>query len=190
MPAKIPVPMSRGREVSIEGCTGTRESSAIVIGSALTDLGALPPARSTRLRRRPRVSRRSRIDTSRPRASCTPRESRTMDGSTCSVADADGTFQARVLGSGPAVGQSLIDARVRIRGVADTTFNTRGQAVRPQVLVSSLNDIQSTKPERPSRSRSPCSPSRACSKRLRHGLETSRAGAGHDHPASGRHLVT
>ena len=30
--AKMPVPVSRGREVSIEGRTGIRESSAIVIG--------------------------------------------------------------------------------------------------------------------------------------------------------------
>ena len=181
--------MARGREVAIEGRTGIRESSAIVIGTALTDLG-------------PSVQLAQRVSASDlASASLSYRYVEAVgivhsarienDGRfTLNVADADGMFQARVLGSGPAVGQSLIDARVRIRGVADTTFNTRGQAVRLQILVSGLDDIQVDEAG-PSRSvlgpravhRQPA-PSVAGNS-----LGTSRAGAGHDHPASGRHVV-
>jgi signal transduction histidine kinase/CheY-like chemotaxis protein len=50
-------------------------------------------------------------------------------------------FQARVNGSGPGVGDGFIDSKVRIRGVALTTFNMGGQPVRLQILVPSAAEI-------------------------------------------------
>jgi hypothetical protein len=139
--SKIHGPIARGREVTIEGVTGARESSAIVIGTALADHGAslqlaqgvsaeeiASRAFSYRYVEAVGIVHSARIEN---------------DGRfTLHVAAADGMFRARVLGSGPTVGHALIDARVRIRGVADTTFTMRGQAVRPQLLVSSLDEIQ------------------------------------------------
>ena len=65
---------------------------------------------------------------------------------TLNVVTAGGTFQARVTATGLALVDGFVDSTVRIRGVANTTFNRRGEAIRFQVLVSSPSDIEVTAP--------------------------------------------
>ncbi len=139
--SKIQGPIARGREVAIEGFTGVRESTPIVAGTALTDHGP-----SLQLARRVSAGdlASKAISNQYVEAVGIVHSARVEnDGQfTLNVAGADGVFLARVLGSGPAAGQSLIDARVRVRGAAGTTFNTRGQAVRLQILVPGLDAVQ------------------------------------------------
>ena len=139
--SKIQGPIARGREVAIEGFTGVRESTPIVAGTALTDHG--PSLQLARRVSAGELASKS-ISYQYVEAAGIVHSARVEnDGQfTLNVAGADGVFQARVLGSGPAAGQSLIDARVRVRGAAGTTFNSRGQAVRLQILVPGLDAVQ------------------------------------------------
>ena len=69
--------------------------------------------------------------------------SRENDGRlTLNVASGDEVFQARINVLGPAPIDAFIDSRVRIRGVADTMFSPTGRAIRVQVLVPSIKDIE------------------------------------------------
>jgi signal transduction histidine kinase/DNA-binding response OmpR family regulator/HPt (histidine-containing phosphotransfer) domain-containing protein len=139
--SRILAPIAIGREIEVAGVTGAGESSAIVIGTGVKDLGPaqLPPAGrvsiadlrsgafSYRLVEAAGVVRSARVDNERR--------------FTLSIATADGLFQARVNGSGPGAGYEFIDSKVRLRGVALTTFDMRGQPVRLQILVASPADI-------------------------------------------------
>jgi signal transduction histidine kinase/ActR/RegA family two-component response regulator len=60
---------------------------------------------------------------------------------TLNIAAANGVFQARVTIAGPSLIDTFVDARVRLRGVAETTFK-RGQPIRLQVLVPGGLDVE------------------------------------------------
>jgi signal transduction histidine kinase/DNA-binding response OmpR family regulator/HPt (histidine-containing phosphotransfer) domain-containing protein len=129
-------------DVDIAGFTATRDSSVVVIATAVRVLNQVrmpepwpvsaadltSGAYSSRWVTAEGVVRSARVDS---------------DGRfTLQVAGADGVFQARVLGSGPNVGDAFIDATVRVRGVAQTIFTMRGDPVRLQVLVPALKYVE------------------------------------------------
>ena len=139
--SQIRTPIVPGREIEIGGVTGIGDSSAIVVGTTLTDLrpAQLPAAArvsiadlrsgtfSYRWIETVGVVRSARLENDRR--------------FTLTVATADGMFQARVNGSGPGAGDEFIDAKVKLRGVALTTFNMSRQPVRLQVLVQSPEEV-------------------------------------------------
>jgi signal transduction histidine kinase/CheY-like chemotaxis protein len=134
--------VTTGHAVEIEGFSTTRDRATVIVATAVRDLksGSMPapqPVSAADLRAErysyrwveaEGVVRSARVDN---------------DGRfTLKIAAPDGIIQARVLGSGPGVGDAFIDARVRVRGVADTILNMRGEAVRLQVLVPGTEYIE------------------------------------------------
>ena len=131
-------PPPPGREVEIEGITGTGESSAIVVAASVRDLLAaeLPVAEAI-----------SSKDLSSSRYAYRRVEiegivrSFLLDNAqrlTLGVATEDGMVRAQVNVAGP---QVPVDSRVRIRGVAASMFDLRGGVIRQQILVSGLSDV-------------------------------------------------
>jgi len=139
--SRIQTPIVQGREVEIVGATGVRESSAIVEATALEELRPSPPPDATRVSIADLQS--GRFSYRWVEAVGVVRSARVENDRrfTMTVVATDGVFQARVNGSGPGVGDGFIDSKVRLRGVALTTFNMRGQPVRLQILVPSLDEI-------------------------------------------------
>jgi signal transduction histidine kinase/CheY-like chemotaxis protein len=130
-----------GREIEVTGVTGIGESSAIVVGTAVKDLQPAEMPAATR------VSiadlRSGAFSYQWVEATGVVRSARIENDRrfTLTVAAADGMFQARVNGTGPGPGDKFIDAKVRLRGVAVTTFDLRGQPVRLAVLVPGPAEI-------------------------------------------------
>ena len=131
-------PPPPGREVEIEGITGTGESSAIVVAASVRDLLAaeLPVAEAI-----------SSKDLSSSRYAYRRVEiegivrSFLLDNAqrlTLGVATEDGMVRAQVNVAGP---QVPVDSRVRIRGVAASMFDLRGGVIRQQILVRGLSDV-------------------------------------------------
>ena len=131
-------PPPPGREVEIEGITGTGESSAIVVAASVRDLLAakLPVAEAI-----------SSKDLSSSRYAYRRVEiegivrSFLLDNAqrlTLGVATEDGMVRAQVNVAGP---QVPVDSRVRIRGVAASMFDLRGGVIRQQILVPGLSDV-------------------------------------------------
>ncbi|MEO8481663.1 MAG: response regulator [Acidobacteriota bacterium] len=129
-----------GREVEVEGIAAPDQSSAFVVARTVKDLGAgtMPPVEKVSIK-----------ELSARRYSClwvqiegvVESSRRENDGRlTLTTNTADGTFVVRTNSPGGA-GDPFIRSTVTIRGVAYTTFDVSGHAVRPQVLVFSLHDI-------------------------------------------------
>ena len=139
--SQIQAPIASGREIEVVGVTGIRESSAIVVGTAVKDLQTAQMPAATRVSiadlRSGTFSYRWVEASGVVRSASVENDLRF----TLTVVSADGTFQARVNGSGPGVGDRFIDSKVRLRGVALTTFNMGHQPVRLQVFVPSLAEI-------------------------------------------------
>ncbi len=139
--SQIRAPIASGREIEVVGVTGIRESSAIVVGTAVKDLQTAQMPAATRVSiadlRSGTFSYRWVEATGVVRSASVENDLRF----TLTVVSADGTFQARVNGSGPGVGDRFIDSKVRLHGVALTTFNMGHQPVRLQVFVPSLAEI-------------------------------------------------
>jgi signal transduction histidine kinase/CheY-like chemotaxis protein len=139
--SRIPVPIAPGLEVEVVGVTGIGESSAIVVATAVTELQPAEMPAATRVSvadlrsgtysyqwvEAAGVVRSTRIENDRR--------------FTLTLATADGTFQARVNGTGPGLGDRFIDSKVRLHGVAVTTFDLRAQPVRLGVLVPGVAEI-------------------------------------------------
>jgi signal transduction histidine kinase/CheY-like chemotaxis protein len=139
--SRIQTPIVQGREIEIVGATGLRDSSAIVEATALEELRPSPPPDAMHVSIADLQS--GRFSYRWVEAAGVVRSARVENDRrfTMTVASADGVFQARVNGSGPGAGDGFIDSKVRLRGVALTTFNMRGQPVRLQILVPSLDEI-------------------------------------------------
>jgi signal transduction histidine kinase/CheY-like chemotaxis protein/uncharacterized protein YdeI (BOF family) len=139
--SQIHSPIVSGREVEVAGATGIGESSAIVVANAIKDLrpAEMPAAR--------RVSiadlRSGQFSYQWVEVAGVVRSTRAENDQrfTMMFATADGTFQARVNGAGPGLGDRYIDSTIRVRGVAVTTFDLRGRPVRLGVLVPSTAEI-------------------------------------------------
>jgi signal transduction histidine kinase/CheY-like chemotaxis protein len=136
-----PTPIETGREIEVVGVTGIGESVAIIVATAIKDL---QPAQLPAVARVSIADLRSGTFSYRlVDAAGIVRSSRVEDDwrFTLAIATADGILQAHVNGSGPGPGDAFIDSKVRVRGVARTTYNMRGQPVRLQLLVPSVAEI-------------------------------------------------
>ncbi len=60
---------------------------------------------------------------------------------TLNIVSAGGRFQARLATLDAALGDAFVDSKVRVQGVANTTFNVSGQAVGLRILVPSLQHV-------------------------------------------------
>jgi signal transduction histidine kinase/CheY-like chemotaxis protein len=139
--SRIQTPILAGHEIELVGMTGVGESSAVVVATALVDLG---PAQPTVARRVSIADLQSGNFSYRwVEAVGVVRSTRVENDRrfTLTVATPDGTFQARVNGSGPGAGDGFIDSKISLRGVAVTTFNMRGQPLRLQILVPGRDEI-------------------------------------------------
>jgi signal transduction histidine kinase len=132
---KTQVPVRPGQEIVIEGSTGPGESSVIVIANKVTVVksGTMPPAEPVSAAELSSGVHSYRRVQAEGIVRSTMREN---DGRlTLNVTATDGAFQVRAIGgSGWNFSDGLIDAAVIVRGVAHTTFNARGRAVRRQIL--------------------------------------------------------
>ena len=139
-------PIEVGRMIEVVGATGLRESSAIVVATAARSLQPGPPLQA------PRVSmtdlNSGAFSYRWVEAAGVVRAALYDDNQrvALTVVTADGTFQARVNSNGPGSGDAFVDAKVRLRGVALTTFGLRRQPLRLQLLVPSAAEITIEEP--------------------------------------------
>ena len=126
-----------GRQIDIDGRTGLGSVSVLVVATATKDVGPgdIPPALSASLK-----DLASRLTSNRwveaegiVRSVVSENDGR----QTFNIVAADGRFEARVSAT-PTEGEAFIDSRVRVRGVANTTFTVSGQPVRVRILVREL----------------------------------------------------
>jgi signal transduction histidine kinase/FixJ family two-component response regulator len=139
---KTQVDLSAGREIEVEGITGPGDLFPIVIATGVKNLAAatMPAAEPVSMKKLSsgaysyrRVEAEGIVRSGR----------RENDGRlTLNVETADGLFQARVNVEGAAPIDAFVDNRVKIRGVADTTFTATGRAIRLLVLVPSVKDVE------------------------------------------------
>jgi signal transduction histidine kinase/ActR/RegA family two-component response regulator len=125
------------------GSTGPGESSVIVIASKVTIVkaGTMPAAEPVSVAELSSGVHSYRRVQAEGIVRSILREN---DGRlTLNVAAADGAFQVRAISSAVAsFSDDLIDSAVVVRGVAHTTFDTHGRAVRRQVLVFGPGNIE------------------------------------------------
>ena len=142
---KISTAFTFGRQIDIEGRTGLGSVSVVVVATATKDVGPgdIPPALSASLE-----DLASRLTSNRwveaegiVRSVVSENDGR----QTFNIVAAAGRFEARV-SSRPTEGDGFIDARVRVRGVANTTFTVSGQPVRLRILVPSLQQVEVREP--------------------------------------------
>ena len=139
-------PMAVGRMIEVLGATAVRESSAIVVATAASSLQPGPPLEA------PRVSMadlNSGVFSYRWVEAAGVVRAAVYDDNqrvALTVVTADGTFQARMNSTGPGSGDAFVDAKVRLRGVALTTFGLRRQPLRVQLLVPSAAEITIEEP--------------------------------------------
>ena len=144
---KTPLVLAPGREIEVEGATAAGASSALVLATAVTDLGASVVPAAARVGRHELGSpefayRRVGVD-GIVRSSVRENDGRV----TLNIAAADGTFQAKVIApSGASFGDELVDAGVSVVGVAQPVFDVSETAVRRQILVFEPADVTVTEP--------------------------------------------
>jgi signal transduction histidine kinase/CheY-like chemotaxis protein len=139
---EVSLGVAPGREIEVEGSTGRGESSAVVLASRLTDLrdAPLPAPERVSIELLSSGTYSGRLVEAAGIVRSGRREN--DGGLTLNVAAVDGVFQARVHSqSGTGFSDALIDARVTVRGVARTTVDTRGRAVRRQILVFDTRNV-------------------------------------------------
>ena len=145
--SRVQPPIVTGREVEVVGLTGPGESTTIVIGTSVRELH---PAKD------PAVARVTVADLQSGRFSYRWVEATGVVRSAreegdrrllLTVATGDGVILVHVNNSGgPGVGDGFVDARIRISGVALTTFDMRGKPVRLQMLVPGVANISVENP--------------------------------------------
>ena len=143
---KTPVEVAAGREIEIEGITAAGGFSPTIVATSVKDLtaGVLPAARSVSIAELSSGKfsyRRVEVD------GIVRSGQRENDGRlTLDVTTASGVFQARIIAAGAALVDGYLDSTVTVRGVADTTFNSRREPIRLQLLVPSVKDVEVAAP--------------------------------------------
>jgi signal transduction histidine kinase/DNA-binding response OmpR family regulator/HPt (histidine-containing phosphotransfer) domain-containing protein len=143
-----------GREVSVEGFSSARQSGPIVAAAVVRDLGpgTIPApapvsvgdlasgAFSYRWVEAEGVVHSSRLETSGYN------QRFALD-----VVGLGGAFQARLVAASTVVGERYVDARIKVRGVAYTLFNLKGQPIRLEILVPTAQgvDVLDAAPQNP-----------------------------------------
>lgn len=129
-----------GLEVELEGVSDSGGYAPVILPRALRILGekSLPPARPMLPDRffngaeaGQRIEVRGVVLGLQPLGS----------GWTLRVDTNSGVFSAEISGAALADPESLVDAEVRFRGVAASSFNTRGELTSVRVLISRAEDI-------------------------------------------------
>jgi len=129
-----------GQEVEIEGLTGREDASSIINSSSLTGLAMM---------KMPDAQKVSVNDLASGKYSYLWVEAEGFVRSATlasegqgflEIASEAGKFQVCVANRSQGV-SSFVDAKVRVRGVSHTIFNTRGAAIRLQILASRLDNI-------------------------------------------------
>jgi signal transduction histidine kinase/ActR/RegA family two-component response regulator len=139
--AKIEVTVTPGREVVVEGMTGPGDAGRIVLATAVTDVkpGVLPAHESVtseQLFSGRYVYRRVEAQ-GIVRSIVSENDGRL----TLNVEQGGRVIQARLTVDSAILGDTLLDSRVSIRGVAHPTFDMSGRPVRVEVLVAALTDV-------------------------------------------------
>jgi signal transduction histidine kinase/FixJ family two-component response regulator/HPt (histidine-containing phosphotransfer) domain-containing protein len=134
--------LAPGTDVLVEGNTAVADAAVIVVADRVTPLSTalMPAARSvsaTALSAGSYTNRRVAV------SGIVRSAIRENDGrQTLTIAMPDGVVQARINPDGSALfPDDFINARVTVRGVASTTFDSRGTPVRLQVFVFSRRDL-------------------------------------------------
>jgi len=139
---RVQPPIAAGREVEVVGLTGPGESTTIVVGTSVRELH---PAQDPFAERVTVADLQSgRFSYRWVEAAGVVRSAREEGDQRflMTVATGDGVILVHVNNSGgPGVGDGYIDARVRISGVALTTFDMRGKPVRLKMLVPGVAHI-------------------------------------------------
>jgi signal transduction histidine kinase/CheY-like chemotaxis protein/HPt (histidine-containing phosphotransfer) domain-containing protein len=130
-----------GQKVDVEGVTGRRESSNIVISSGLTavNAGQMPEALPVSLKDLAAGNYSYRWVEAEGIVRSSIIEN---DGHIAlEVASDNGRFKVRIAQRGNTDINAFIDARVKVQGVAHTIFNARREAIRLQLLVPQLKYV-------------------------------------------------
>jgi len=130
-----PAPIILGRDVALKGFTALGESSSIVVSSKLTgmDTGEMPQIRQVSLKELASGDYSYQWVEAEGIAHSAVFEN---DGRILlDVATEDGRFQAHIVKHSTVDYSSLIDSKLRIRGVANTVFNSKNEPIRLQLLV-------------------------------------------------------
>ena len=139
--SRIPTPVVVGHEFEVEGFTEPGDASPIVIATRLTDRGArpLPAAERVSWKDMARDRYASRLVETDGIVHASRREN---DGSVTLDVVSDGTpFQVRARSGDASTGEALVDARVRVHGVASRSVDARGRTVRFQILTLDLAEV-------------------------------------------------
>ena len=137
----ITTPLAFGRQVEIEGRTGLGSLSVVVLATTVKDMGVgeTPAALPISL-----ADLASPLNANRwVEVEGTVRSSvRDNDGRlTLNIVSTGGRFQARFATVDSSLGDAFVDSRIRVQGVANTTFNVNNEAVRLRILVPTLQHL-------------------------------------------------
>ena len=147
-----------GREIEIEGITAAGESSPTIIATSVKNLaaGVIPAARRVSIKELS-SGEFTRTEESKSKASSDPGRRENDGRLTLDVATADGVFQARVivLGRGArSTGSSIPESRFEAWPTRRST--AAGEAIRLQLLVPRIGDVEVTGPRRQCRHAGTC----------------------------------
>ncbi|HKX30650.1 MAG TPA: response regulator [Blastocatellia bacterium] len=135
-------PIKFGREAEVEGFTGRGEASTVIISSSLTQLesGELPRAQPISL---------TELASKRYAHQWVELDGIVRSATTASAGDMvfkiatpEGRFEAFVMRRGLLFYGAYIDSKVKVRGVANTVFNQKGDPVRLQLLVPQVEYLE------------------------------------------------
>jgi signal transduction histidine kinase/DNA-binding response OmpR family regulator len=144
--SQIQSSVTPGQQVEVEGFTKPGESFNMVIGESITALEKLdmPDVQAASLKdlASGKFAYRWVQATGIVRSAAVETDGKLL----LDVATQGGRFKVYVAAFNVLAVNSLIDAKITVRGVADTIFNSRREAVRYFMLVSNLEDIVVDKP--------------------------------------------
>jgi signal transduction histidine kinase/CheY-like chemotaxis protein len=135
-----------GQEVEVEGVTARGEASAVVVSSALKDVGPGSPPQARRLAAGEPDSPSSSDVYTEVEGIVRGEALQNDKQMALDVATDGGRFQAIVgVDAGPPM-DAYLDSRVRIRGVAHAVFSASGEVIRLQLFVPSLESVTVVEP--------------------------------------------
>jgi signal transduction histidine kinase/DNA-binding response OmpR family regulator len=144
--SQMPLSATLGQQVDLQGFTRHGESFSIVTGTALTELNTqqMPEVQAVSLNELAagKYAYQMVEATGIVRSAIAETDGRLL----LTIATDTGTLNAHVADYDMLVISSLIDSKVRVRGVADTIFNSKREAVRFHLLVPNLEDVVIDKP--------------------------------------------
>jgi signal transduction histidine kinase/AmiR/NasT family two-component response regulator len=138
-----------GRDLEVEGTTTEDAAGVMVVAHAIADRGAAPLPPATPLSVADLASGRytgRRVDV----AGTVRAASRGNDGrQTLTIAAPDGQFEGWITTrAGADFAETFVDAQIRIRGVARTSFDSRGASIKVEVLAEDSSDVLIVRPGR------------------------------------------